>query len=87
MPPTFLLATLTLFQLMAATGITPPSWLKTHTVLLYKKNDPMCLDNYRPIALSHIYKLRASCVTILVSTYVESHKVKGGPDALKVPLL
>ena len=50
MPPTFLQATLMLFQLMAATGITPPSWLKTHTVLLYKKNDPLCLDNYRPIA-------------------------------------
>jgi hypothetical protein len=26
-----------LFQSMAITGITPPSWLKSHTILLYKK--------------------------------------------------
>ena len=41
MPTAFLKATLALFQLMAVTGITP--WLKAHTVLLYKKNDSLCV--------------------------------------------
>ena len=76
MPTAFLKATLALFQLMAVTGITPPAWLKTHTVLLYKKNDPLCVDNYRPIALAPIlYTLRASCLTILTSRYVETNKI------------
>ena len=76
MPTAFLDATLSLFQLMAVTGITPPDWLRTHTVLLYKKSDPLSLDNYRPIALAPIlYKLWASCLTILASNYVESHKI------------
>ncbi len=30
-----------LFQSMAITGITPPSWLKSHTILLYKKGTPL----------------------------------------------
>ena len=46
MPTAFLDATLSLFQLMVVTGITPPDWLRTHTVLLYKKSDPLSLDNY-----------------------------------------
>ncbi len=32
------------FQALAATIITPPSWLRSHTVLLYKKGDPTRLD-------------------------------------------
>ena len=76
MPASFLKTTLALFQLMATTGITPPAWLKTHTVLLYKKGDPLCIDNYRPIALAPIlYKLWASCLTILASRYVEANKI------------
>ncbi len=43
---------------MAITGITPPKWLQSHTILLYKKGDPTRLDNYRPITLANaLYKL------------------------------
>ena len=76
MPEAFLAATLQLFQIMAATGITPQTWLQTNTILLYKKGDPLNLDNYRPIALAPvIYKLWASCLTIMASRYVESNKI------------
>ena len=37
MPPAFHEAIHLLFQAMAITGITPPSWLQSHTILLYKK--------------------------------------------------
>ena len=58
MPPAFHEAILLLFQAMAITGITPPSWLQSHTILLYKKGDPTRLDNYRPTNLANVlYKL------------------------------
>ncbi len=58
MPPAFHEALHFLFQALAETGITPPTWLRSHTILLYKKGDPTLLDNYRPIKLANaIYKL------------------------------
>ncbi len=58
MPPAFHEALQLLFQTMSITGITPPSWLHSHTILLYKKGDPATLDNYRPITLANaLYKL------------------------------
>jgi hypothetical protein len=57
-PPDFHEALHLLFQALAETGITPPTWLQSHTILLYKKGDPTLLDNYRPITLVNaIYKL------------------------------
>jgi len=52
-PPAFHNALHLVFQAMAITGITPPSWLQSHTILLYKKGDPTRLDNYRPITLTN----------------------------------
>jgi hypothetical protein len=76
MPPTFHEATLLLFQAMAITGITPPSWLQSHTILLYKKGDPTRLDNYRPITLANaLYKLWTTCIVILATDYIESRKI------------
>jgi hypothetical protein len=49
MPPIFHETLYLLFQVLAITGIIPPSWLKSHTTLLCKKRDPMRLDNYHPI--------------------------------------
>jgi hypothetical protein len=40
MPPDFHEALQLLFQAMSITGITPPSWLHIHTILLYKKRTP-----------------------------------------------
>ena len=58
MPPIFDEALPLLFQALAITRITPPSWLQSHTILLYKKGDPTRLDNYRPITLANaFYKL------------------------------
>ena len=58
MPKQFHEALHLLFQALAITGITPPSWLQSITILLYKKGDPTTLDNYRPITLANaIYKL------------------------------
>ena len=65
-----------IFQALAETGITPPTWLQSHTILLYKKGDPTLLDNYRPITLANaIYKLWTTCIVILATDYIESRKI------------
>jgi hypothetical protein len=47
-----------LMQLMWAAGHTPDAWKRSETVLLYKKNTPMDLTNYRRVGLENIlYKL------------------------------
>jgi len=76
MPQKFHDVVFQLFQTMTITGITPPNWLHSNTILLYKKNDLLDLTNYRPIALAFaLYKLWTSCLNILASDFVEAHKV------------
>jgi hypothetical protein len=76
MPQAFHDVLLLLFQALAETGITPPTWLQSHTILLYKKGDPTLLDNYRPITLANaIYKLWTTCIVILATDYIESRKI------------
>ena len=61
---------------MSITRITLPSWLLSHTVLLYKKEDPITLDNYRPITLAiALYKLWTTCIVMLATDHVESRKI------------
>jgi len=61
---------------MSITGITPPSWLHSHTTLLCKKGDPATLENYRPITLANaLYKLWTTCIVMLTTDYVESNKI------------
>ena len=61
---------------MVATRTSPPHWLFSNTLLLYKKNDSLNLDNYRPITLANrLYKLWTTCLTILATDYVEFHKI------------
>ncbi len=75
MPQAFHDAVFQLFQTMAITGITPPNWLHSNTILLYGKNDPLDLTNYRPIALAFaLCKLWTSCLSIIASDFVEAHK-------------
>jgi hypothetical protein len=75
MPTRFHEALQILFQAMPITGITPPSWLHSHIILLYKKGDPATLDNYRPITLANaLYKLWTICIVMLATDYVESRK-------------
>jgi hypothetical protein len=61
---------------MAITGITSPSWLKSHTILLYKKGDPTRLDNCRSITIANaLYKLWTTCIVILATDYIEPRKI------------
>jgi hypothetical protein len=70
MLPAFHEAIHLLFQTLAITGITPPSWLQSHIIILYKKRDPIRLDNYRPITLANaLYKLWTTCIVILATDY------------------
>ena len=62
-----------LFQALTIIGISPPSWLQSHTILLYKKGDPTRLDNCRPITLvKALYTLWTTCIVILATDYIES---------------
>ncbi len=61
---------------MTITGITPPSWLKSHTILLYNKGSPTRLDNYRPITLANaMYKLYTTCIVALATDYIEARNI------------
>jgi len=65
-----------LFQSMAITGITPPSWLKSHAIFLYKKRDPTRLDIYHPITLANAsYKLKTTFTVTLATEYIEARKI------------
>ena len=76
MPQEFHDAVFQLFQTITITGINPPNWLHSNTILLYKKNDLLNLTNYEPIALAFaLYKLWTSCLNTLASDFVEAHKV------------
>jgi len=76
LPPAFHEALQLLFQAMSITGITPLSWLHSHTILLYKKGDPAALENYRLITLANaVYKLWITCIVMLASDYMESRKI------------
>jgi hypothetical protein len=52
MPPPSHDALYLLLQTMTVTGITPPSWLKSHTILLYEKGGALRMDNYCPNKLA-----------------------------------
>jgi len=76
MPSRFYEALQLLFQAISITGITPPSWLHSHTILLYIKGHPATLDNYRPITLANaLYKLWITCIVMVATDSVESEKV------------
>ena len=67
-----------LFVIMWLVGHTPDAWKTSRTVLLYKKGDPHCLQNWRPIALANtLYKTWTSMVTQVLSTYGERQGIIG----------
>ncbi len=76
MPPAFHEALHLLFESTAITWITPPSWHKSNTILLCKKDDPTRLDNYRPIILVNaLYKLWTTCIVTLATYCSEARKI------------
>ncbi len=61
-----------MFILMWMTRHTPDKWKQSHTLLLYKKGDPLLLSNYRPIALANtVYKVWTGVLTHVMSMYAE----------------
>ena len=61
---------------MTITGITPRSWLKSHTILLYKEEDPNRLEKHRPITLANtLYKLWNTYIVTLATDYTEARKI------------
>ena len=56
--------------------IIPHQWKHSKIILLHRKDDPIHLANYRPIALANtIYKLYTSTLTILLMNYGEQHRL------------
>lgn len=53
----------------------PRSWTESEIILLYKKGDPACVENYRPISLmSSLYKLFSSCLLERISTEIDEQQ-------------
>ena len=54
----------------------PNTWKHSKTILLHKKDNPLHLGNYRPIALANtLYKLFTSTITTLLTSYGEQHRL------------
>lgn len=50
----------------------PTTWRHNKSILLCKKEDPLFISNYIPIALANtIYKLYTSILTTLLTNYIE----------------
>jgi hypothetical protein len=66
-----------LLQAMAIAGITPLSWLKSHTIILNNKWDPISTDKYRPITTlaNALYKPWTSCIVTRATEYVINRKI------------
>ena len=76
MPPRFRTLLLLFFPHCYKQKQIPTSWKTNLPILLYKKGNPYCLTNHRPIALANtIYKLFTSTLTSVLSTYGERHQI------------
>jgi len=65
-----------LFIFMYMTGTTPANWKISHTVLLHKKDCPLDLKNYRPIALAKtLAKLWTGMLAECISEYAEGFDI------------
>jgi ribonuclease HI len=72
-PPSFHDNLFLLFRCMLMLGCTPDLWVRSITILLYKKGDPTVLDNYRPIGLAiSLYKLWTGVLAEAASQYAET---------------
>ena len=72
LPDDLLQAIHTLYTLMYMTATTPQYFKESNTILLYKKDDPLTLDNYRPICLANtIAKLWTSLLADCIAKYAD----------------
>ena len=76
LPEELLTAIHDLFVLRYMTGSTSASSKKSRTVLLYKKEDPLDIKNYRPIALADtLTKLYTGLLTDCMTDYAEHYDI------------
>ena len=76
LPEAFHAALHRLFVQLWALERTPDAWKRALTILLYKKDDPHNVANYRPIGLlNSVYKMWTSAVTMCMTSFVEEHNV------------
>ena len=79
MPVAFHDAMHNLFKVLWERHRTPTAWKQALTVLLYKKDDPHEVKNYRPIGLlTAVYKLWSAVITRCLSAFVEEHDMLSG---------
>lgn len=72
LPPSGKRALHNLLRIMWATGVTPTSWKGSITAMLYKKNTPLELNNYRRIGLEiTVYKVWTRMVTFAMADRAE----------------
>lgn len=51
-------------------GKIPPDWKKSTTILIHKGDDPLVLDNWRPIVLQNtLYKVYAALIAARISAW------------------
>ncbi|XP_041982490.1 uncharacterized protein LOC121735655 [Aricia agestis] len=73
--PTLVPLLTTLFNMILDTKTIPEEWAKSNIILLYKKGNPNCVSNYRPISLQPtLYKLFASGIERRLAEYTEKHQ-------------
>jgi hypothetical protein len=59
-----------IYEICRINGNVPPSWNLSKTILIYKKEDPYLVKNWRPISLQNcIYKIFAAILTKRLITY------------------
>ena len=62
-------------QCLYLTGHTPHSWKESHTSLLYKKDDPTMIQNYRPISMTNtLSKLWTGLFAMALTDHSEYHQ-------------
>ena len=65
-----------LVNLSIATQTFPSMWKTSKVIPLYKKDDPLCPKNYRPVAiLPIISKILEKCVFIQIIEYMETNQL------------
>ena len=61
---------LSILNTCRANGKIPPDWKISTTILIHKGDDPLILDNWKPIVLQNtLYKVNAALIAARISTW------------------
>ena len=79
LPDTMHTAMHNLFVAMYCTGHAPPDMLRSNTIMLHKKGDPLNPGNYRPIGLANtVLKLYTRLLTHVLQDFALQHDIITG---------